>query len=500
MVNFINLRLAIFILATAFMLISFLGSPNAPIYATIIKFDLDIILAYFHANDEFFRPPDTAPRFILFSISFILLMSIIKLTITRPDNDKPINKYIIILCIGIFYVSFLTSDNIYNYAAIILILFSLLHILYKNHEKLAINESYFVLSFALMFYIPMIGILFHSTTLSELDNFFRFFLAVPIYFLIRSLRISFADILMIFIIGGIFSSLYGLYLFFETDSFRVRGYTSSASIFTNIMMIYFLISLISFFYFDGKRRLLSLSCLLLTLSIISIASTRASLLTLVIVISFLFFSEHRKKLFTLKPLNMYISLIIGLVLISFSNLPSRISNSYNSAYNFINDDSGHYWQHEDSIVPRLIIWQGSINMIKGSPIKGVGLSNFNRELLKQIDDGTILPVRPASTDLTAGMNHAHNQYFDIFAKLGIIGFIILCFFMIVSYWFFNSYKHIPSRDILALSLVGKIIILTYTSNMLTHAILAHQQSTLFMTFTIVILAGVLSKLQTEKGI
>ena len=346
----------------------------------------------------------------------------------------------------------------------------------------------------------MIGILFHSTTLSELDNFFRFFLAVPIYFLIRSLRISFADIIMIFIIGGIFSSLYGLYLFFETDSFRVRGYTSSASIFTNIMMIYFLISLISFFYFDGKRRLLSLSCLLLTLSIISIASTRASLLTLVIVISFLFFSEHRKKLFTLKPLNMYISLIIGLVLISFSNLPSRISNSYNSAYNFINDDSGHYWQHEDSIVPRLIIWQGSINMIKGSPIKGVGLSNFNRELLKQIDDGTILPVRPASTDLTAGMNHAHNQYFDIFAKLGIIGFIILCFFMIVSYWFFNSYKHIPSRDILALSLVGKIIILTYTSNMLTHAILAHQQSTLFMTFTIVILAGVLSKLQTEKGI
>ena len=170
------------------------------------------------------------------------------------------------------------------------------------------------------------------------------------------------------------------------------------------------------------------------------------------------------------------------------------------AYNFINDDSGHYWQHEDSIVPRLIIWQGSINMIKGSPIKGVGLSNFNRELLKQIDDGTILPVRPASTDLTAGMNHAHNQYFDIFAKLGIIGFIILCFFVIVSYWFFNSYKHIPSRDILALSLIGKIIILTYTSNMLTHAILAHQQSTLFMTFTIVILAGVLSKLQTEKGI
>ena len=34
--------------------------------------------------------------------------------------------------------------------------------------------------------------------------------------------------------------------------------------------------------------------------------------------------------------------------------------------------------------------------------------------------------------------------------------------------------------------------------MLTHAILSHQQSTLFMTMTIMVFAGVLSKLAREK--
>ena len=56
---------------------------------------------------------------------------------------------------------------------------------------------------------------------------------------------------------------------------------------------------------------------------------------------------------------------------------------------------------------------------QGFSIKGIGLSNFNKELQIQIDNGVILPIRPASDDLTAGMNHAHNQYFDLFAKLGV---------------------------------------------------------------------------------
>ncbi len=500
MVNFINLRLAIFLLAIVLLLISFLGSPNAPIYSIITGFDLYKILEYFTAHEDSFRPPDTPLRFILFSISIILLLLTTQPKINYIQDKSQSFKYIIFSCIAIFYVSFLTSNDIYNYAAIILILLSLSHILYKNSEKLIITERYFVSSFILMFYIPMTGILFHTTTLGELDNYFRFFLVIPIFFLIRSVEISLANILLIFNISGILSSLYGLSLFFETDSFRVRGYTSSASIFSNILMIFFLVSLISFFYFNDRRRILSLICIVLTLSVIAIASTRASFLTLLIVIFFLLISNHRKKIFILKPSSIFLSSILVLFLISLSNLPVRISNSYNSTYNYITNNSGHFWKHKDSIVPRLIIWKASLNMIKDSPIKGIGLSNFNKELQIQIDNGVILPIRPASDDLTAGMNHAHNQYFDLFAKLGVTGFVALCFFVIISYWFFNHYKNISSKDILTISFIGKIVILTYASNMLTHAILSHQQSTLFMTITIMVFAGVLSKLAREKNL
>lgn len=195
-----------------------------------------------------------------------------------------------------------------------------------------------------------------------------------------------------------------------------------------------------------------------------------------------------------------ISTLIGLTSLSFSNIPTRILNSYDSAYNYINNNSGHFWQHKDSIVPRLIIWKGSLNMIKEYPVIGVGLSNFNKELINQIENGSILPIRPGVSDLSAGINHAHNQYFDMFAKLGLVGFVAICLFIIISYWFFNSYKNSNSRDILFISLIGKIIILTYAFNMFFHVILSHQQSTLFMITTIVIFAGLLSKTSSEKNV
>ncbi len=465
-----------------------------------MQFDLAMIQMYFSVNDEYFRLPDTLHRFILFSVSILLLMFVTKPRISSNYSDSIPISNITIACIGVFYISFLSTDNIYNYAAIILILISIFNLLFRNENTLRINEKYFIISFVLMFYIPVTSILFHHTSIDELDNYFRFLLITPLFFLVKSSKLTLENILLIFNISGIVSSIYGLHLFLDSGNYRIRGYTSSAIIYSNILVIYFLTSLISIFYFSGKNKYISLLCTFLTAFTIIIASTRASLITLMFIAFFLLLSNHRKKMFKFSKTAILISSLIGLTSLSFSNITTRILNSYDSAYNYIQDGSGHYWQHKDSIVPRIIIWKGSLNMIKDYPVIGVGLSNFNKELIIQIENGSILPIRPGVSDLSAGINHAHNQYFDMFAKLGLAGFIVICFFMIISYWFFNSYKNSNSRDILFISLTGKIIILTYAFNMLFHVILSHQQSTLFMITTIVIFAGLLSKTSSEKNV
>ena len=465
-----------------------------------MQFDLSKIQEYFSVHDEYFRPPDTSLRFLLFSVSVLLLMFITKPRVSPDYNDSLSMSYISAACIGVFYVSFLLSNNIYNYAAIILVLISIFHLLFRNENILEPNEKYFIFSFILMFYVPMINILFHYTSINELDNYFRFLLITPLFFLVKSSKLTLDNILLILNISGIISSLYGLYLFLDSGNYRIRGYTSSAIIYSNILAIYFLTSLISIFYFSGKNKYISLLCAFLTASIIIIASTRASLITLIFIAFFLLFSSHRKKMFKFSKTAILMSTFVGIISLSFSNIPARILNSYDSAYNYINNNSGHFWQHKDSIVPRLIIWKGSLNMIKEHPTIGVGLSNFNKELLKQIENGSILPIRPGVSDLSAGINHAHNQYFDMFAKLGLAGFIAISLFIIISYWFFNSYKNSNSRDILFISLTGKIIILTYAFNMLFHVILSHQQSTLFMITTTIIFAGLISKTSSEKNV
>jgi len=500
LVKFVNMRLVIFILALTILIISFLGSPKTSLYSTIMQFDLAKIQMYFTVHDEYFRPPDTSLRFILFSVSILLLMFVIKPSIRSNYNESLSISYVSITCIGIFYVSFLLSNNIYNYAAIILVLLSIFHLLFRNENILRPSEKFFIFSFILMFYLPMISILFHYTSINELDNYFRFLLITPLFFLVKSSKLTLENILLILNISGIISSLYGLFLFLDSGNYRIRGYTSSAIIYSNILAIYFLISLISFFYFSGKNKYISLLCTLLTAFIVIIASSRAPLITLIFIAFFLLLSNHRKKMFKFSKTAILISTLIGLTSLSFSNIPTRILNSYDSAYNYINNNSGHYWQHKDSIVPRLIIWKGSLNMIKEYPVIGVGLSNFNKELINQIENGSILPIRPGVSDLSAGINHAHNQYFDMFAKLGLVGFVAICLFIIISYWFFNSYKNSNSRDILFISLIGKIIILTYAFNMFFHVILSHQQSTLFMITTIVIFAGLLSKTSSEKKV
>jgi O-antigen ligase len=149
--------------------------------------------------------------------------------------------------------------------------------------------------------------------------------------------------------------------------------------------------------------------------------------------------------------------------------------------------------HSDSIVPRINIWKGSVILIKKNIASGVGLNNFNSSLAEEIKLKNIKPMRNFSNNPTAGMNHAHNQYLDIFVKTGIFGFFALIFFIIMNlYFFYDRYKSSGDHDAKLLSLLGVVSIFGYMSYMLTHSVLSHQLSTLFMTLLLTILSAIIT--------
>ena len=126
-------------------------------------------------------------------------------------------------------------------------------------------------------------------------------------------------------------------------------------------------------------------------------------------------------------------------------------------------------------------------MINDHMILGVGLNNYTKSLDSLIKTGKVQPIRNDRCNYTAGMNHAHNQYLDIFAKTGIIGFLTLIYFIGMNYYHF--YHNIKNNEDNTPGFMGALVLVSYASYMMYHTILSHQQSILFLTFTLAILAG-----------
>ena len=197
----------------------------------------------------------------------------------------------------------------------------------------------------------------------------------------------------------------------------VAGYSSSSSVFGTIILFF---SLISSFKVRCQCGFFNTSFIWRPYSIKNVLQARGLFLIIVFFILFLLFTKSKSLLWTNKKQTFNLILILFFFTTPLFN---RITNIYESTYNYITEDSGHHWRHKDSIIPRLSIWKASINMVKENNFYGIGLDNFNKKLEEQISDGKIDPIRKTIENKSAGMNHAHNQYLDIYVKTGILGLI-----------------------------------------------------------------------------
>jgi O-antigen ligase len=228
--------------------------------------------------------------------------------------------------------------------------------------------------------------------------------------------------------------------------YRVRGFTSTALIFGNISLLFSLFSFLSIRHYLNNNKNIIFPIVASGASFFAWGATgsRGSIILIIVFIILLMTKPFKKILNLSTKLALAITLVAFIIFINSFAL-ARYINAYESKYNYITEDSKFNWMHSDSIVPRLSIWKGSKNIISDNILLGVGLNNFNIELEKQISEKKIKPIRydygsgPSQKrvpNLTAGLNHAHNQYLDIFVKTGVFGFLVLIFFITMNLYFF----------------------------------------------------------------
>ena len=490
LLNIFNARLFFFTIFVFLLFLSILGPPNVKVFSLVTSFDFKEIFLIYKNSESFFRMPDTSNRLMVFLLSIVFLI-ISSSSHSNSLNSNKFFQYSFVFLSSIFFLSILITDNLYNIAILLLILLSIYYYIYRASNAFESVEILFLSGYLFFSIFPFLHSFFITSSIAEVDNYTRFLLAIPLYLMIRDLTFEKKYFLYLINVSAILLVPVTLYFHLMVDIERVRLFTSSATVLSYIAITLFLFSILSIFFFKKYKLKYSLLPYLASFSALyswGLSGSRFTILIPIVILLFVLINpNYRKYISPLLNIKSIIFIFVLFITLFTSISFERFGNLNLSSWTNYDNPEANNWKKKDSIIPRLLIWDGSINIINENPILGVGLDNFNSQLHQQIVDKKIPPIRKDFKNPTAGLNHAHNQYLDIFVKLGFFGLLVLMYFIYINFYFFYQLRK-NSKDEL-FTLYGQLFVFIFSLIMINHVILSHHQSTIFMIFLLIFFSG-----------
>jgi O-antigen ligase/tetratricopeptide (TPR) repeat protein len=347
--------------------------------------------------------------------SLIVLFLIVGFVPYFKAIDKIAPQFVYLAALNIissFYILFSSKKVSFNYASypiislFVLSLWSFCSLIYAVNKAEVLIET----SRVIIYLFTMVNIYLLVNKNKKLLKY------IP--FVISSILI----IEMIMVLD-IFYKLYDAQNFSRTNSLRAFSGNINITAFNFLLKFPFLIIAVFKIRIHSVFKILILATF--TFCLLLIGSRGANLtLGLIIVIGIVASFILKEKNFILKrqlPI-LLISLIFGGVINYFTFQNSQGINVISRTTSF--DDS--------STQQRLRFYKAALTSIIESPITGVGIGNWKIYSTKY--------DKPFMSDYSVPY-HAHNDFLEITAELGIIGFILFFgIFFYISYLIFNSIK------------------------------------------------------------
>jgi O-antigen ligase/cytochrome c-type biogenesis protein CcmH/NrfG len=115
---------------------------------------------------------------------------------------------------------------------------------------------------------------------------------------------------------------------------------------------------------------------------------------------------------------------------------------------------------EPSIKSRFLIWNTTFDMIKDSPILGIGLGAFELNYLKY--QANFLRDHPNYVRVNVKAGEAHNEYLQMGAELGIIGLVLFLLIILLFYRSSLNFIRQINQDRTRLIILGLVLGITST--------------------------------------
>lgn len=359
------------------------------------------------------------------------------------------------LSLSLFFIFNFIDRDISNIFLLISLLFCLID--YRNFFITISNNIKLVLTIvAFSIYISVLAF-YHSTPVSELDNYFRFILLLPLM-LITFKKEEFIKLIFLCAVAGIIHATYSN-VFLEINFQRYQGTSSTAITFANMSATLFIVCAYYIIFEKNRSYLLIFSSLAFFLIFI-LTGTRGPIIGIILALAYLGVVSTRHSTFKYKY-----QILLG-ALVSFVILILVIPNPTGERLKFISkiDFSAPLETKYTSLRERIYYFHHGLYVIKDNFLLGIGPQNVRKNMTTELNDANIDNISPT--------DHLHNDFMDIVSKFGIFSLFLLFFI----YFYLINTKD-PNRKILLVSLM-----IMLTCSQLTQSQFAHHQAiTFFIT-------------------
>lgn len=337
-------------------------------------------------------------------------------------------------------------------------------------EAIKANAQLVLSIIAFSLYITFSGY-YHNSPINELDNYYRFFLLLPLLSLSLNEKYVVGAISICAATGLIHAI--DVNAFFD-DTFRLHGTSNVVITYANMCATLLIICMYYIFYKNNKSYLLIVSAFIF-LTLLLLTETRGPFIGIILIsiyLAFLLKRDTKSRLSFLVPVAL---LTVFLVLVI--TIPNPLGDRFKdmgkiSLFKPLETDS-YYLRH------RVYFVIYGIEEIQSNYFKGVGPQNVYNRMSQSLETKNIDKIIPA--------NHLHNDFLDITVKFGITSLILL--FLI--YFCIIKTKNKEHKILL------NILMIMLLSSQLTQSQFSHHQAITFFITLFYLLRG--RKLQEKNN-
>ncbi|WP_417277376.1 O-antigen ligase family protein [Castellaniella sp.] len=387
----------------------------------------------------------------------------------------------------VFFAAMFAVLSGYSYGGALLLLASLIWLYQRPaREALHADDRRMLVVLALYFIVPTGMTLWLGNNPTDIDQYSRALLAIPIFLLVLAVPVRLSTIWAAIALGVTLSAPLAWWQIHIQHMDRASGFLNIIH-FSNLTLV-FTVYCVAGLYWAGTQGqhanrwrasfLLAIACGLYSMIV---GGSRGSWVALApVIVVFLLAFLTRRNIGRLAAIA-----IVGIIIVAslFALPDSTLQERYDQAVHDVTlyqED-----QADSSIGARFEMWRGALHNLQQQPILGWNQQDYTQALKNQVAQDTLDPVALAFSD------NLHNNYLQAWVFTGLPGLLALLALYGLPLWHFAKQLRASNLTIRVLAFCGTSTVVSYLCFSLSQVILRRNNGIMFYLLAVVILWGAL---------